>query len=72
MKVYFVTGKADPGGAGGKMDEDQLKILDEVPSSAVEMQVKDKVDQALTFGLPPQLFHSLAFANVALNLLYDF
>lgn len=25
-----------------KMDEDQLKILDEIPSSAVEMQVKEK------------------------------
>ncbi|KAG8297160.1 hypothetical protein J6590_041467 [Homalodisca vitripennis] len=25
-----------------KLDEDQLKILDELPSSAVEMQVKDK------------------------------
>lgn len=26
-----------------KMDEDQLQILDELPSSAVELQVKDKV-----------------------------
>jgi hypothetical protein len=25
------------------MDEDQLRILDEVPSSAVELQVKEKV-----------------------------
>lgn len=25
------------------MDEDQLKILDDLPSSAVEMQVKEKV-----------------------------
>lgn len=28
-----------------KLDEDQLKILDDLPSSAVEMQVKDKVKQ---------------------------
>jgi hypothetical protein len=26
-----------------KMDEDQLQILDDLPSSAVELQVKDKV-----------------------------
>jgi hypothetical protein len=26
------------------MDEDQLKILDDLPSSAVEMQVKEKVN----------------------------
>jgi hypothetical protein len=25
------------------MDEDQLQILDDLPSSAVELQVKDKV-----------------------------
>lgn len=25
------------------MNEDQLKILDDLPNSAVEMQVKDKV-----------------------------
>lgn len=29
------------------MDEDQLRILDEVPSSAVELQVKDKVSKHL-------------------------
>lgn len=28
---------------GLKLDEDQLKILDDLPNSAVEMQVKDKV-----------------------------
>lgn len=28
---------------GVKLDEDNLKILDELPNSAVEMQVKDKV-----------------------------
>lgn len=28
---------------GVRMDEDALKILDDVPSSAVEMQVKTKV-----------------------------
>lgn len=27
------------------MDENQLQILDDLPSSAVEMQVKDKVYQ---------------------------
>jgi PHD and RING finger domain-containing protein 1 len=27
---------------GVKLDEDNLKILDELPNSAVEMQVKDK------------------------------
>lgn len=26
-----------------KLDEDNLKILDDLPNSAVEMQVKDKV-----------------------------
>ncbi|XP_075228212.1 uncharacterized protein LOC142328390 [Lycorma delicatula] len=37
-------GKAGTGRkeVGVKLDEDQLKILDELPSSAVEMQVKDK------------------------------
>jgi len=29
------------------MDEDQLRILDDVPSSAVELQVKDKVGSYL-------------------------
>lgn len=28
---------------GVKIDEDHLKILDDLPNSAVEMQVKDKV-----------------------------
>ena len=28
---------------GVRMDENQLQILDDLPSSAVEMQVKDKV-----------------------------
>lgn len=28
---------------GVKIDEDNLKILDDLPSSAVEMQVKSKV-----------------------------
>lgn len=28
---------------GVKLDEDNLKILEELPNSAVEMQVKDKV-----------------------------
>lgn len=32
---------------GIKLDEDQLKILDELPNSAVEMQVKDKVGNFL-------------------------
>lgn len=27
----------------GKLTEEQLKIMDDVPSSAVELQVKDKV-----------------------------
>lgn len=27
----------------GKLTEEQLKIIDDVPSSAVELQVKDKV-----------------------------
>lgn len=27
----------------GKIDEDQLQIFDDLPSSAVELQVKDKV-----------------------------
>lgn len=30
---------------GVRMDENQLQILDDLPSSAVEMQVKDKVCQ---------------------------
>lgn len=43
-------------------DEDQLKILDEVPSSAVEMQVKDKVD----FG-NPILFLCLSYVRLQLS-----
>lgn len=31
------------------MDENQLQILDDLPSSAVEMQVKDKVCVATNF-----------------------
>lgn len=27
----------------GKMNEEQMRILDDVPSSAVELQAKDKV-----------------------------
>lgn len=38
--VFSAAGKK---GVALKMDEDQLRILDEVPSSAVELQVKDKV-----------------------------
>lgn len=34
--------------AGAKMDEDSLKILDDLPSSAVELQVKDKVQHLTT------------------------
>jgi hypothetical protein len=34
---------------GVKIDEDNLKILDDLPSSAVEMQVKSKVSMRVRF-----------------------
>jgi len=38
--VYFIATNPK---VGVRMDENQLQILDDLPSSAVEMQVKDKV-----------------------------
>ena len=40
-EMYFVLGGKKE--IAIKMDEDQLQILDDLPSSAVELQVKDKV-----------------------------
>lgn len=37
----FIVGSSKQ--IGVKLDEDNLKILDDLPNSAVEMQVKDKV-----------------------------
>lgn len=44
-KLYnkkYKKSKSNKTQVGVKIDDDQLKILDELPSSAVEMQVKDK------------------------------
>lgn len=57
MYQKFVSGKDGPVRTA---DEDQLKILDEVPSSAVEMQVKDKVDFS-----NPILFLCMTLASFA-------
>lgn len=40
--LFFVITATNPK-VGVRMDENQLQILDDLPSSAVEMQVKDKV-----------------------------
>ena len=40
LHLHFVGSKKD---VGIKADEEQLKILDDVPNSAVEMMVKEKV-----------------------------
>lgn len=39
-EIDFIGGKKE---VGIKADEEQLKILDDVPNSAVEMIVKEKV-----------------------------
>lgn len=43
--MYFIGIKTQ---VGVKIDEDNLKILDDLPSSAVEMQVKSKVSTVRT------------------------
>lgn len=46
LKFIFCAGTKI---VGVKLDEDHLKILDDLPNSAVEMQVKDKVSCLLSF-----------------------
>lgn len=45
LTVYLV-GAGSKTHVGVKLDDDNLKILDDLPSSAVEMQVKSKVGAA--------------------------
>lgn len=49
----------------GKLNEEQLRILEDVPGSAVELQVKDKVNRhkihANRSGKPNERFDSLFF-----------
>lgn len=42
IKLFILNLATNPK-VGVRMDENQLQILDDLPSSAVEMQVKDKV-----------------------------
>lgn len=35
----------------GKLNNDQIRILEDIPASAVELQAKDKVSY-LSFGFP--------------------
>ena len=43
LSNFFFLHLATNPKVGVRMDENQLQILDDLPSSAVEMQVKDKV-----------------------------
>lgn len=45
MSQQKTGGRSQP--SFGKLTEEQLKIIDDVPSSAVELQVKDKVSALL-------------------------
>lgn len=48
---------------GVRMDENQLQILDDLPSSAVEMQVKDKVNNNYHY-----YYYSTKFINTIDNI----
>lgn len=56
---------------GVKIDEDSLKILDELPSSAVEMQVKSKVSieifVRINFSIRCIRYHDTAAADLELS-----
>lgn len=56
---YFVATNPK---VGVRMDENQLQILDDLPSSAVEMQVKDKVCRL--YRDAPLYFEMCVFFNV--------
>jgi len=61
LNKYFIIGANISGTkqVGIKIDEDTLKILDDLPNSAVEMQVKDKVNNLFFHLLLFLLFCSL-------------
>lgn len=54
--MIFVISATNPK-VGVRMDENQLQILDDLPSSAVEMQVKDKVCNLI---------------SIVMNIVFDF
>lgn len=46
--TVYLVGAGSKTHVGVKLDDDNLKILDDLPSSAVEMQVKSKVGVAVS------------------------